>query len=79
MQLDDAETDATVRSNKKQEEREKQKLLKQFDALATQFEKSNQTVQNQAKTETAGDVRKKSKKKKEKTLAAKLRLKEKKA
>lgn len=41
LQLDDAETDATVRTNKKQEEREKQKLLKQFDALATQFEKSN--------------------------------------
>ncbi len=53
--------------------------MKQFDALASQFEKSTQIVQKQPKLETAGDLKKKTKKKKEKTMAAKLRLKEKKA
>lgn len=78
LQLDDEETEASVRSAKKKEEREKIKLLKQFDALASQFEKSQSIIQNQPKHETAGSLKKKTKKKKEKTLGAKLRLKEKK-
>jgi hypothetical protein len=67
-----------VRAAKKREEREKNKLLKQFDALAEQYEKSASIIQGQKSTESAGDLKRKSKKKKEKTLAAKLRLKEKK-
>lgn len=66
-----------MREKKKTEERDKEKLLKQFDALATQFEKSQETIKNQVQTETAGELKKKTKQKKEKTLAAKLRLKEK--
>ena len=76
--LEDEETEASVRSAKKKEEREKTKLLKQFDALAVQFEKSNKAVTNQAKTESAGHLKRSNKKKKEKTLSSKLRLKEKK-
>jgi len=40
LELEDQETDISVRSAKKREERDKQKLLKQFDALAEQYEKS---------------------------------------
>jgi hypothetical protein len=68
----------SVRAAKKREEREKQRLLKQFDALAEQYEKSTSVINTQKATETAGDLKRKSKKKKEKTLASKLRLKEKK-
>lgn len=52
--------------------------MKQFDALAVQFEKSNKAVTGQAKTESAGSLKRSNKKKKEKTLSSKLRLKEKK-
>lgn len=76
--VEDEEVEASIRANKKREEREKAKLLKQFDALATQFEKSSKTVQTQEQTESAGSLKKKTKQKKEKTMAAKLRLKEKK-
>jgi len=78
LQLEDQEADVSVRAAKKREEREKNKLLKQFDALAEQYEKSASIIQGQKATESAGDLKRKSKKKKEKTLAAKLRLKEKK-
>lgn len=40
LQLEDQETENTVRTAKKREERDKTRLLKQFDALAVQFEKS---------------------------------------
>lgn len=53
--------------------------MKQFDALAETYQKSTQIINNQKVTETAGDLKRKSKKKKEKTLASKLRLKEKKS
>ena len=79
LQLEDQETDTSVRSAKKREERDKQKLLKQFDALAEQYEKSTQLIKNQKVTESAGDLRRKQKKKKEKTLSSKLRMKEKKS
>lgn len=52
--------------------------MKQFDALAEQYEKSTSLIANQKATESAGDLKRKQKKKKEKTLASKLRLKEKK-
>jgi len=78
LQLEDQETDVSVRAAKKREEREKQKLMKQFDALAETYQKSTQIINTQKVTESAGDLKRKSKKKKEKTLAAKLRLKEKK-
>lgn len=74
-----------VRSNKKKELREHQKIIQQFDKLATKFEKSSETtVKVQGKqggkmvAETAGMLKKKTKKRKEKSLGAKLRLKEKK-
>ncbi len=78
LQLEDQETDVSVRAAKKREEREKNRLLKQFDALAEQYEKSAQVITSHKPTESAGDLKRKSKKKKEKTLASKLRLKEKK-
>jgi hypothetical protein len=76
--LEDEETEAQVRSTKKRDEREKAKLMKQFDALAQQFEKSNQRILNQDNKETAGMLKKSTKKKKEKKLTSKLRLKERK-
>ena len=78
LQLEDTETETSVRAAKKREERDKNKLLKQFDALAEQYEKSASIIQTHKPTESAGDLKRKSKKKKEKTLASKLRLKEKK-
>lgn len=44
LQLEDTEADQSVRSAKKREERDKQKLLKQFDALAEQYEKSTSII-----------------------------------
>lgn len=79
LQLEDTEADMSVRAAKKREEREKNRLLKQFDALAEQYEKSTSVIKNQKVAESAGDLKRKSKKKKEKTLASKLRLKEKKS
>lgn len=78
LQLEDQETDVSVRAAKKREERDKNRLLKQFDALAEQYEKSAAVISSHKPTESAGDLKRKSKKKKEKTLASKLRLKEKK-
>ena len=78
LQLEDQEAETSVRSAKKREEREKDRLMKQFDALAEQYEKSTSLIANQKATESAGDLKRKQKKKKEKTLASKLRLKEKK-
>lgn len=78
LQLEDQESDTSVRATKKREEREKQRLLKQFDALSSQYEKSTQLIKTQEVKESAGDLKRKSKKKKEKTLSSKLRLKEKK-
>ena len=40
----DEDEEKSVRTQKKKEEREKEKLLKQFDALASQFEKSNKII-----------------------------------
>jgi hypothetical protein len=44
LALEDQETDVSVRTAKKREEREKQRLLKQFDALAEQYEKSASVI-----------------------------------
>lgn len=44
LQLEDQETDVSVRAAKKREEREKNKLLKQFDALAESYQKSTQVI-----------------------------------
>jgi len=80
-------------SQKKKEAKDKQKIIMQFDKLATQFERTQgmaatgTTVKTRPKgigaggemvPETAGMLKKKTKKRKEKTLSAKLRLKEKK-
>ena len=44
LQLEDQETDTSVRAAKKREERERQKLMKQFDALAETYQKSTQII-----------------------------------
>ena len=68
--------------------REHQKIVMQFDKLATEFERNkaaDTTMKSIAKggkkavAETAGMLKKKGKKRKEKSLSAKLRLKEKKS
>ncbi len=53
--------------------------MKQFDALSQQYEKSTSLISKQQPAETAGMLKRKGKKKKEKSLASKLRLKEKKS
>ena len=81
------ESEDGVRTAKKKELREHQKIIQYFDKLATQFERTqgadstHKSVGKQGGrpvAETAGMLKKKSKKRKEKTLSAKLRLKEKK-
>jgi hypothetical protein len=81
------ETEENVKASKKKEVREHQKIIQQFDKLATQFEKSKGADSTQKSVgkmggdpvaETASMLKKKQKKRKEKTLSAKLRLKEKK-
>jgi hypothetical protein len=44
MQIEDQETEVSIRASKKKEEREKQKLLKQFDSLSQQYEKSTKAI-----------------------------------
>jgi hypothetical protein len=69
--------------------REQKSIIEQFDKLATAFENNKAGAETQTVTikrgqkttevkETAGMLKKKTKKKKEKSLGAKLRLKEKK-
>ena len=81
------ETEESVKTKKKKEVREHQKIIQQFDKLATQFASSKGADSTQktvgkmggeAVAETAGMLKKKQKKRKEKSLSAKLRLKEKK-
>lgn len=76
----------SVRGQKKRELRDQDKIIQQFDKLATQFERTggaNSTQKSQKGAgahveETAGMLKKRSKVKKEKTLGAKLRMREKK-
>lgn len=84
---DDEDNEDGVKNAKKKELREHQKIIQQFDKLATNFERTqgaNSTQKSVGKqggrpvAETAGMLKKKSKTRKEKTLSAKLRLKEKK-
>lgn len=54
------------------------KIMKQFDVLSEQYQKSATTIAAKQPVETAGMLKRKGKKKKEKSLSSKLRLKEKK-
>ena len=74
-----------IKGNKKKEAREHQKIMMQFDKLATAFQRKQGTdstmkVAGQRGApmvaETAGMLKKKNKVRKEKTLSAKLRLKD---
>ena len=89
--MDQDETMLAARNSKKEELKQKRAILTQFDKLATSFTGSKKssvgkdfTVKardGSEKVETAGMIKKaeRSKKKKEKTLDAKLRLKTKKS
>ena len=76
----------TIRGQKKRELRDQDRIIQQFDKLATQFERqqgANSTQKakkgrGEEVAETAGMLKKRTKKKKEKSLSAKLRLREKK-
>ena len=76
----------TIRGQKKRELRDQDRIVQQFDKLATQFERqqgANSTQKakkgrGEEVAETAGMLKKRTKKKKEKSLSAKLRLREKK-
>lgn len=81
------DVDEGAKNKKKEEMKEHQKIIQQFDKLATAFERTSgagSTVKTTSKggkkevPETAGMLKKKGKKRKEKSLSAKLRLKEKK-
>ena len=69
--------DSQVKNDKKSQAKEQLKILKQFDAIADSFTKTRLEPEGERK-ETAGMLKKSNKPKKEKTLAAKLRLKAKK-
>lgn len=47
FEVGDEEAEMSVRANKKKDERDKQKLFKQFDSLSQQYEKSAQVMQSQ--------------------------------
>jgi hypothetical protein len=79
----------SLRSQKKTQDKDHLAILQQFDKIATAFQR-NQGQDSVVKVkaaerstemvpETAGMLKKKGKKKKEKSLSAKLRLKEKKS
>merc|ERR1712060_631996 len=79
----DEARDSTARNAKKKELQQQRQIVKQFDKLATKFEKGSgagdtlQVVNKQTGklvAETAGMLKQKTKKKKEKSLGAKLRL-----
>ena len=89
LDLDDDETGVAVRSTKKAEMKQKKAIIQQFDKIATGFQTSKSNIGRDATittrdgseiAETAGMIKKRArdKKKKEKTLGAKLRLKTKK-
>lgn len=75
-----------MRSGKKREMRDMDRVVEQFDKLATSFQKTKGAESGvmrkvgigEAKVETAGMLKKRTKVKKEKSLSAKLRLKTKK-
>ena len=87
---DDETTTANIRDNKKQKLKQTRAIITQFDKIATNFQSAKKsavgadsTIANRdgsEKVETAGMIKKRArdKKKKEKTLSAKLRLKTKK-
>lgn len=86
MDKQDQEVEETIKATKKKENKDHQKIVLQFDKLATQFARTQGANSTQlttskmggAKAETAGLLKKKTKKRKEKSLSAKLRLREKK-
>lgn len=69
-----------MKSEKKQQAKDQLKIMKQFEDMSEQFQVKMDKSAEPIKKETAGMIRKASreKSKKEKTLAAKLRLKAKK-
>lgn len=85
MTLAEDQAEETAKSKKRRELKDQQKIIQQFDKLASEFDKiqSKDTTSKITKAggkevpETAGMLKKKGKKKKEKTLSAKLRMKEK--
>ena len=76
----DLNMETKIKDDKKAHAKEQLKIIKQFDNMATSFQKTATKVDQSEIKETASMVRKreKEKTKKEKTLAAKLRLKAKK-
>lgn len=88
MDLDNKMVDIEqgIRSSKKDSAKDTQKIMMAFDKLATQFERTGgagstqhaKNKQGKEVPETAGMLKKRTVKKKEKSLSAKLRLKEKK-
>ena len=89
LDVDQDDTGVSVRSTKKEEAKQKKAIIMQFDKIATGFQSKksmigrDQTVSTRDGSEiaeTAGMIKKRArdKKKKEKTLGAKLRLKTKK-
>ena len=88
IEADDDKSSENVRQKKKRELREQRQLVMQFDKLSKKFDKGAAQAGETAKivqkgtgklvAETAGMLKKKTKKKKEKSLSAKLRLKSKK-
>ena len=87
---DDETTTTTIVDNKKQRLKQTRAIITQFDKLATNFQSGKKSTigadatvtsrDGQEKAETAGMIKKRArdKKKKEKSLGAKLRLKTKK-
>jgi hypothetical protein len=81
------QVEESIKNTKKKEAKDHQKVMMQFDKLATAFQRqqgSNSTVKVAGKqgapmvAETAGMLKKKNKVKREKSLSAKLRLKDRK-
>lgn len=87
MSMGDDEVEESAKAIKRKEMKEQQKVIQQFEKLATQFERTqgaDASVKTKSKmgdkevVETAGMLKRKTKLKKEKSLSSKLRMKEKK-
>lgn len=89
MEVDNAsqQMEEDIKSTKRKDAKDKQKIVMQFDKMVTAFERTQgaestvkvtQGRSKSLKAETAGMLKKKNKVKKEKTLSAKLRLKDRK-
>jgi len=76
LEVEEDQTDTQVKQSKKQQVKDQEKVLKQFQSFATKLDRTPKAGEKAAEAKTSKP--KSSKPKKQKSMSAKLRLKEKK-